>query len=208
MPGPLPPSSPPRRGRLPIPLRLCLLACLLAALGGALGACGRSPTPAPRPAPTRTPPLTFYNWSDDTPPAVLAAFAQATNTPANVVVYETEEEGLARLRAGAPFDLAVVPNHQVGSLIDAGLLAPIDPLRLPNFRNITPSFRGLIYDPDNRYSVPYTWGIVGLIARRDLLPAPPRLLERPVGPRLLRPHRHLVLPGPHPHQRRPQIPRL
>jgi spermidine/putrescine transport system substrate-binding protein len=150
-----------------------LLLILAALLAAALAACGRPSPPAPPAAPARTPPLTFYNWYDDTPPAILAAFARQTGIPVNVTVYETEEEGLALFRTGAAFDLAVVPNHQVAALAAEGLLRPIHRGDLPNFRNVTPSFRGLTYDPDNRYSIPYTWGIVGLIANRDLIASPP-----------------------------------
>ena len=63
--------------------------------------------------------------------------------------------------------MVVVDNAFVPELIAERLIAEIDSRNVPNFRNLSVDFRGLVFDPDNRYSVTYTWGIVGLIVRGD-----------------------------------------
>ena len=63
--------------------------------------------------------------------------------------------------------MVVVDNSFVPELIAERLIAEIDFRNVPNFRNLSVDFRGLVFDPDNRYSVTYSWGIVGLIVRGD-----------------------------------------
>jgi spermidine/putrescine transport system substrate-binding protein len=44
---------------------------------------------------------------------------------------------------------------------------------VPNFNNISANFRDLVYDPGNKYSIPYSWGTTGLVVRSDLAEQPP-----------------------------------
>ncbi len=53
-----------------------------------------------------------------------------------------------------------------------GLIAMIDHRNVPNFKHISANFRDLIFDPGNRYSVTYNWGLTGLIVRGDRAPQP------------------------------------
>jgi spermidine/putrescine transport system substrate-binding protein len=66
----------------------------------------------------------------------------------------------------------VIDNQYVPELAAEGLIAEIDYRNVPNFRNISANFRDLVFDPGNRYSVTYSWGIVGLIVRADRVPKP------------------------------------
>jgi spermidine/putrescine transport system substrate-binding protein len=54
-------------------------------------------------------------------------------------------------------------------LIKDGQLATIDRAAVPNLKNISADFRDLVYDPGNKYSVPYNWGTAGLLVRTDLI---------------------------------------
>jgi spermidine/putrescine transport system substrate-binding protein len=63
-------------------------------------------------------------------------------------------------------------NRYMPSLIEEKLLTEIRHYKIPNFRNIALNFRDLVYDPGNRYSVPYTWGTTAMLARRDLVAEP------------------------------------
>jgi spermidine/putrescine transport system substrate-binding protein len=51
-----------------------------------------------------------------------------------------------------------------------GLLAPLDLAKIPNAANVAPRFRDPAYDPGSRYSLPYQWGTMGLVYRKDKLP--------------------------------------
>jgi spermidine/putrescine transport system substrate-binding protein len=68
--------------------------------------------------------------------------------------------------------VAVVGSQMIPRLVEEQLLADIDKVQIPNFRNIDPAFRDLVYDPDSQHSVPYRWGTTILLVRNDLAEAP------------------------------------
>jgi spermidine/putrescine transport system substrate-binding protein len=125
------------------------------------------------PLPVSEPPaqeIILYDWDGDIPPSVLEAFTKETNIKVNYQVYASQEEAIANLRSGQAYDVAVIESRFVSLLVNEGLLADLDYKNITNFKNISPNFRSLAYDPDNRYSVPYSWGTTGLLARTDLTP--------------------------------------
>jgi spermidine/putrescine transport system substrate-binding protein len=117
-------------------------------------------------------PLLLHDFVGDVPDAVLASFTEETGIPVTRIPYESTEEAFANLQAGKQYDLVVMENRYVPALVEAGLLAPLDYQQIPNFKNISLNFRDLIYDPGNRYSVPYTWGTTGVLVRTDLVKQP------------------------------------
>jgi len=123
-------------------------------------------------SPVRRDPVILYDYEGDLPAAVLAAFTQETGIPIEFVAYEGPEEAVAHLRAGKPYDVVVMENRFLPSLISENLLVPIDRRRIRNFKNISLNFRDLVYDPGNHYSVPYTWGTTGMAVRTDLVEEP------------------------------------
>lgn len=112
--------------------------------------------------------LLLYDWEDDVPQHVLDQFTEETGLPVKFVAYESSEEASAALLAGEGYDVAVIENRYIPALIEEKALAKLDRSQLPNFKNISPAFRGLIYDPENAYSVPYSWGTSGIVVRSDL----------------------------------------
>lgn len=143
------------------PLRRAFLLILLALLP----ACANPVEPA---APQASPaaPLRFYDWAEDIPEEVFTAFTQQTGIQVEYLPYEAQEDAVEALRQGQVFDLVVMDARFIPLLIDAGLLAPLDHTWMPNFKYIAPNFRDLAYDPGNRYSVPFNWGVTGLVVRR------------------------------------------
>jgi spermidine/putrescine-binding protein len=63
----------------------------------------------------------------------------------------------------------VLESEFLPRLIQANLLARINYQNIPNFKNISPNFRDLTYDPENRHSIPFHWGTTGLLVRPDLV---------------------------------------
>lgn len=116
--------------------------------------------------------LTIYNWSEDLPESVLDIFTQEYGIGINYVVYESQEEAIDKLRSGEVFDVVIMESRFIPVLVSEQLVAEIDAHNLPNFKNISANFRNLVYDPDNRYSIPYNWGTTGLVYRSDLVDAP------------------------------------
>jgi spermidine/putrescine transport system substrate-binding protein len=147
------------------------LLCGVLALG-TLAACSDSGPPATTAPPPVAKELVLYDWAEDVPQSVLDAFEAEYGIRVVFETYETTEEAVANIRAGKPYDLAVVDSPFVSELVAEDLLAEIDPRKVPNVRNLSANFRDLVFDPGNRYSVTYNWGLTGLIARADRVTQP------------------------------------
>jgi len=119
--------------------------------------------------PTLSSELTLYNWIDYLPQSVMDAFTQEYGIRINYVCYESQEEAVQNIRAGKKYDLVVLPPELIPGLYKEGFLAPIDYSNVLNFKNISPNFRDLAFDPGNKYSIPFHWGTTGLIYRTDLV---------------------------------------
>jgi len=153
--------------RLHTPVLVLLHALLVALL---LNACASMPPLVATPAPE----LILLDWEDDIFPELLAGFTQETGVRVTLNTYTSSAEARQRLLAGEAADLAVLDNENLPALIAAERLLPLEPSRLPNFRHISPGFRDLVVDPENRYSVPFTWGTTGLVYRRGQVDPPPQ----------------------------------
>jgi spermidine/putrescine transport system substrate-binding protein len=156
--------------------RAIRLLALLTVLLGALASCGKAApaaTTQPAAAPTaEAKELVFYNWPGYMPQSVLNDFQREFGVSITYMTYDSAEEAVANLKARREYDVVVTEHQFLPSLIAEGLLARIDRRNLPNFKNISPNFRGLTFDIDNTYSVPFSWGTGGLIVRSDLVKQP------------------------------------
>jgi spermidine/putrescine transport system substrate-binding protein len=149
------------------------LICLTILLG--LNGCNAVVTPAPGFTPT--PPslaeeLIVYDWTEDKIQTVFEAFTKEYGVKVTYLVYKTQEEAIANMKAGQTYDVVVMDNQFIPSLVVEGLLAEIDFRNVPNFKHISPNFRDLTYDPNNKHTIPYSWGTTGLIVRSDLVDEP------------------------------------
>ena len=146
----------------------------IASAAALLGACRRSRSD-PIPAGSvelgpLEPELNIYNWSDYISPGVVPGFEKEFGVRVTYDTYESSEELVAKLHAGAAgYDLVVPTTYAVTALIESGLLAKLSPRYLGNLSNIAPLFRGLAHDPENAYTVPWQWGMTGIAWRRDLI---------------------------------------
>jgi len=114
--------------------------------------------------------ITVYNWgqyiSDGTDGSldVINAFEEETGIQVNYVMYDSNETLYTMLKTGgSSYDVIIPSDYMIGRLIAEDMLEELDFDNLPNYQYIDDSFRNTDYDPDNLYSVPYTWGTVGLI---------------------------------------------
>ena len=83
------------------------------------------------------------------------------------VIYQTAESNEMMYSkvamGGSGYDVVVPSDYMIAQMIEEGLLAELDFNNIPNFSLISDRFKNLVYDPDNKYSVPYTWGTLGII---------------------------------------------
>lgn len=120
--------------------------------------------------------LNVYNWGEyiangtDGSMDVNTEFTRRTGIKVNYTTYDSNESLYSKLAGGgADYDVIIPSDYMVSKLIAENMLAPLDFSSIPNYENIDPAFRGLEYDPKNEYSVPYTWGLVGLFYNTDFV---------------------------------------
>ena len=112
--------------------------------------------------------IVVYNWEGDIPQSVIDAFTEETRIKVISRIFTSQEEAVADILAGKVYDMAVIDGRYIRFLILRGMLKRLNYENIVNFKNISPNFRGLSYDPDNRYSVPYSWGTTGLLVNTEL----------------------------------------
>ena len=82
----------------------------------------------------------------------------------NYTTFASNEDMYAKLSSGAvSYDVVVPSDYMIARMRENGMLLELDFNNIPNYANIDESFRGLFYDPDNKYTVPYTYGVIGVI---------------------------------------------
>lgn len=114
--------------------------------------------------------ITVYNWgqyiSDGTDDSLdlIAAFEEATGIKVNYLTFDSNESMYTKLKTGGTtFDVIIPSDYMIGKLIEEDMLEPLDFSNIPNYQYIDEAFKNQAYDPENKFTVPYTWGTVGLI---------------------------------------------
>ncbi|MCI9144617.1 MAG: spermidine/putrescine ABC transporter substrate-binding protein [Lachnospiraceae bacterium] len=127
-------------------------------------------------APDRGVTINVYNWGEyiangtDDSMDVNAEFTRRTGIRVNYTTFDSNESLYSKLvGGGADYDVIIPSDYMVSRLINENMLAELDFSNIPNYQYIDESFRNPDYDPENRYSVPYTWGVVGLFYNTDYI---------------------------------------
>ncbi len=115
--------------------------------------------------------INVYNWgqyiSDGTDGSidVIAEFEKTyPNIKVNYSTFDSNESMYTKLKTGGTtIDVIIPSDYMIEKLIAEDMLLPLDYNNIPNYSYIDESFKSLAYDPLNLYSVPYTWGCVGII---------------------------------------------
>ena len=118
--------------------------------------------------------LNLYNWDTYTGKTTLADFRAKTGIEVKMSLFATNDELFAKLKAGNPgFDVIVPSNEYVTRFRLAGLLMPLDLAKIPNRVNLLPGFVDPPFDPGRRWSMPYTWLVLGIGYRKSKIDGVP-----------------------------------
>ncbi len=124
--------------------------------------------------------INVYNWGeyicigeDEGTLNVLTEFEELTGIKVNYTTFATNEELYAKLKGGGvSYDVIIPSDYMISKMINEGMVQKIDFDNVPNFKYIMDDFVNQDYDPTNEYSVPYTWGTVGIIYDTTMIDIP------------------------------------
>lgn len=91
-------------------------------------------------------------------------FEALTGIKVNYTLFSSNEELYTKLKSGgANYDIIVPSDYMIGKMINEGMVQKIDFENIPNYKYIDEKYKNANFDPNNEYSVPMYWGVVGII---------------------------------------------
>lgn len=91
-------------------------------------------------------------------------FEKLTGIKVNYTLFSSNEELYTKLRSGgANYDVIVPSDYMIGKMIKEGMLQKLNFDNIPNYKYIDEEYKNTNFDPNNEYSVPMYWGVVGII---------------------------------------------
>jgi spermidine/putrescine transport system substrate-binding protein len=117
--------------------------------------------------------LHIYNWSDYIAEDTVPNFEKEFGVKVSYDTYESNEEMVAKLQAGASgYDIVVPSGYIIPVMVATDLIMPVNKKYITNFNNVSPIFQNLPTDPDNKHTVPWQWGTTGIAYRHDKVKTP------------------------------------
>lgn len=107
--------------------------------------------------------LYLYNWGEYTGENILRNFEEETGATVVQESFDSNEQMYIKVANQEPYDVLVPSDYMVQRLIDEDLLQKLDKSKLTCMDKLADAVKGLPYDPQNEYSVPYFWGTVGIV---------------------------------------------
>ena len=113
------------------------------------------------------------SWGEYIDTDLIDEFEEKTGIKVNYQTSESNESLYSLLKnGGANYDVIVPSDYMISQLIEEDMLAELDYSKIPNFSKIDDRFKNLSYDPENKYTVPYTWGTLGIIYNTTMVDGP------------------------------------
>ena len=139
-----------------------VLACVLLAVLIVTGAAARSDRV-----------VNVCSWGEYIDEDLITQFEEETGIRVNYQTAESNEALYSLIKmGGADFDVIVPSDYMIGRLIEEDMLAELDYSAIPNYDLIDEQYKSLSFDPENKYTVPYTWGTVGIIYNTTMVDEP------------------------------------
>ncbi len=120
--------------------------------------------------------LNVYNWGEyisdgaDGTLDVIAEFEALTGITVNYTTFASNEEMYAKIKSGGgQYDVLIPSEYMIARMAAEGMLEKLDLSHIPNFALIDEEYKNREYDEKNEYSVPYMWGVVGLIYNTTMI---------------------------------------
>lgn len=120
--------------------------------------------------------LYVYTWSVYTDAELLKQFDRETGFKTNADVFDSNEAMLARIQAGGGKGYSVIypSDYMVQQMVELNLLTELDKSRLTGLDGLLPRYQSPAYDPENKHSIPISWGTTGFIYNPKTLTEAPK----------------------------------
>lgn len=113
------------------------------------------------------------SWGEYIDESLIDQFEEETGITVNYQTAESNEALYSLLKTGAgDYDVIVPSDYMIARLIAEDMLAELDYSSIPNYALIDDAYKGLSFDPENKYTVPYTWGTLGIIYNTTMVDGP------------------------------------
>lgn len=124
--------------------------------------------------------LNVYNWGEyisdgeDGTLDVNAEFEKLYGIKVNYTNFESNENMYNKLKGGgANYDVIIPSDYMIAKLVEEDMLLELDFSNIPNYKYILDKYKGLYYDPEEKYTVPYTASYTGLIYNTSMVDETP-----------------------------------
>lgn len=107
--------------------------------------------------------LRIYNWGEYTGENIIRNFEEETGATVVMENFDSNEQMYIKVANGEAYDILVPSDYMIQRLIQEDYLQKLDKSKLDCLDKLVDEVKGLPYDPNNDYSVPYFWGTVGIV---------------------------------------------
>ena len=107
--------------------------------------------------------LHIYNWGEYTGENIISAFEEETGAKVVMDHFDSNEQMYIKVANQESYDLLVPSDYMIQRLIQEDLLQKLDHSKLDCLNLLSENVKGLPYDPENEYSIPYFWGTAGIV---------------------------------------------
>lgn len=115
--------------------------------------------------------LYVYNWGDYMDMDVVKEFEEDYNVKVIYQEFATNEDLYVKIKnSSEPMDVIFPSEYMLERMSNEGLLNELDFSKLDNFKYVDKDLTGMSYDKENKYSVPFFWGTVGIIYNSEKYP--------------------------------------
>ena len=148
-----PRGRPPERSDAAVKKHMLSLLLCGAICAGLLSGCGNASSAEV---------LNVYNWGEYIDTDLIDQFEDETGIKVIYNTFDSNENLYSRIQTTS-YDVIIPSDYAISRFIDEDMLQPLNYDHIPNMKLIDEKYTHLDFDPEQKYSVPYTWGVVGIV---------------------------------------------
>ena len=117
--------------------------------------------------------VNVYNWGEYIDESIFDDFEAQTGIRVNYKTFASNEMLYSSLKSGgSSYDVIIPSDYMIARMIGEDMLLPLDFSQIPNMANLDEQYLHLEYDPQQLYTVPYMWGVTGIIYNTTMVNHP------------------------------------